>query len=337
MGTVINVTKPRRLLLGLTLVCSSLTSAQKPQLPIIDMHLHTYPWFLTEEGEEPMSWKQGWEKTREAMGHSNIVLGLASGPMEAVQVWRESAPSDVIAGIMFPCDGGLVPNSKGRKCFDGGESYPDLGWLRQEIESGRIGFLGEITSQYSGLPPNHQSLEPYYELAEELDIPVAIHIGPGPPGAPYGNDIYAEAWCGSVPCAPNYRASQTHPFLLEGVLIRHPRLRVFVMHAGWPMLEEMIHLMYSYPQVYVDIAVLTFEEVTPRKTFHAYVNALVDHGYGKRILWGTDTDFANIKRAIEAIESADFLTEEQKRDILYDNAARFLKLSEEQISAHHGH
>jgi uncharacterized protein len=36
------------------------------------------------------------------------------------------------------------------------------------------------------------------------------------------------------------------------------------------------------------------------------------------------------------VESADFLSEEQKRDILYHNAARFLKLSEAQIAKHHG-
>jgi predicted TIM-barrel fold metal-dependent hydrolase len=32
--------------------------------------------------------------------------------------------------------------------------------------------------------------------------------------------------------------------------------------------------------------------------------------------------------AIEGIESAKFLTEEQKRDIFYNNAARFLQLEE---------
>ena len=36
------------------------------------------------------------------------------------------------------------------------------------------------------------------------------------------------------------------------------------------------------------------------------------------------------------IEEAPFLSEEQKRDILYDNAARFLRLSDEEIAAHHG-
>lgn len=330
-----NLTSQRPLLIGLILGCSSLAMAQEPQLPIIDMHLHTYPWFLPENGEEAMSWAQGWEKTMEKMDQANIVLGLASGPMEAVQAWQESAPSRVVAGVLFPCDGGLVPNSKGRECFTGGESYPDLGWLRIEIEAGRIGFLGEITSQYIGIPPNDASLEPYYKLAEELDIPVAIHIGPGPPGAPYGKDIYAQAWCGDDPCAPNYRASLSRPSLLEDVLIRHPHLRIFVMHAGWPMLEEMLNLLYSYPQVYVDIAVLTFEEVTPRKTFHAYLKALVDHGYGERIFWGTDTDFSGIQMAIDAIESAEFLTAEQRSNIFYNNAARFLRLTEEEIAAHH--
>jgi predicted TIM-barrel fold metal-dependent hydrolase len=42
-----------------------------------------------------------------------------------------------------------------------------------------------------------------------------------------------------------------------------------------------------------------------------------------------------IAMAIEGIESADFLTPEQKRAILYDNAARFLRLTPDQIAAHH--
>ncbi len=35
-----------------------------------------------------------------------------------------------------------------------------------------------------------------------------------------------------------------------------------------------------------------------------------------------------IGMAIESIESADFLTDEQKRDIFYNNACRFLRLDE---------
>ena len=43
-----------------------------------------------------------------------------------------------------------------------------------------------------------------------------------------------------------------------------------------------------------------------------------------------------IERGLDAIESAPFLSDTQKRDILYDNAARFLRLTGAQIAAHHG-
>ena len=38
-----------------------------------------------------------------------------------------------------------------------------------------------------------------------------------------------------------------------------------------------------------------------------------------------------IGMAIEGIESASFLTAEQKRDILYNNAVRFLRLDENKL------
>ena len=38
--------------------------------------------------------------------------------------------------------------------------------------------------------------------------------------------------------------------LLEGMLLRHKRLRRFVMHAGW-RIDEMIALLYAHPNVYV--------------------------------------------------------------------------------------
>lgn len=43
-----------------------------------------------------------------------------------------------------------------------------------------------------------------------------------------------------------------------------------------------------------------------------------------------------IERGIAVIEQAPFLNETEKRDILYNNAARFLRLSEEEIARHHG-
>ncbi|MFY9531537.1 MAG: amidohydrolase family protein [Candidatus Acidiferrales bacterium] len=53
-------------------------------------------------------------------------------------------------------------------------------------------------------------------------------------------------------------------------------------------------------------------------------------GFSKRIMFGSDASIwpKTMSIGIEAIESADFLSEAQKRNILYNNAARFLRLGE---------
>jgi predicted TIM-barrel fold metal-dependent hydrolase len=116
--------------------------------------------------------------------------------------------------------------------------------------------------------------------------------------------------------------------LLEDVLVRHPRLRLYVMHAGWPMIDRMIALLYAHPQVYVDVAVIDYTQ--PRAEFYRYLQRLVEAGYGKRVMFGSDQMVwpEAIGFAVDAIQSAKFLTEEQKRDILHDNAARFLRWRE---------
>jgi len=43
-----------------------------------------------------------------------------------------------------------------------------------------------------------------------------------------------------------------------------------------------------------------------------------------------------IERSIQVIEEAPFLSDTQKRDILYNNAARFLRLTKAEIDKHHG-
>ena len=120
------------------------------------------------------------------------------------------------------------------------------------------------------------------------------------------------------------------------MLVRHPRLRLYVIHYGSPLVDEMIAVLFSHPQVYVDISGNDWAQ--PRPHFYGQLRRLVDAGFIKRIMWGSDQMVwpRAIDVAIEALESAPFLSAEQKRDIFYNNAARFLRLSEEQIAKHHG-
>lgn len=60
-------------------------------------------------------------------------------------------------------------------------------------------------------------------------------------------------------------------------------------------------------------------------------------GYRARLMFGSDQMVwpGVIERAIAVIEEAPFLGTAEKRDVLYHNAARFLRLGEEQVRRHH--
>jgi predicted TIM-barrel fold metal-dependent hydrolase len=238
-----------------------------------------------------------------AMERFHIVKAVLSGPLEVVDRWTAAAPGRFLASPHFPHF----------------EEPPDPLWLREQYEAGRLQAMAELAFQYVGVDPSDPSVEPYLALAEELDIPVGFHMGLSEPGITYG-------------AAPGYRASKGNPLLLEEALVRHPKLRVYIMHAGWPFLDETIALMWAHPQVHAGLGVIDW--VIPRAEFHRYLKRLVDAGLGKRLMFGSDQMVwpEAIAMAIEGIESAAFLTPEQKRDIFYDNAARFLRIEPEQLS-----
>ncbi len=144
--------------------------------------------------------------------------------MERVRQWTEAAPDRFIPGLQFRL---------GREHL-----APDS--LRRLYRDGRFAVLAEVTNQYLGIAPGDSLFEPYLAVAEELDVPVGIHVGIGPPGAPYlGFD--------------RYRAALHSPLTLEDVLVRHARLRVYIMHAGWPMLDDLLTVLWAHPQVHVDV------------------------------------------------------------------------------------
>jgi uncharacterized protein len=284
--------------------------APSARLPIIDMHLHAYPSpAFSEPNPNPVTGKDPgitdeathMRATMDAMRHFNIVKGFVSGPIAVVHRWHDVDPDRIVAGPYFEGTADLP--------------FPDLGVLRTEFTTGKLGVLGEIGAQYSGTAADDPKLEPYFALAEELDIPVGIHTGLGPPGIAY------------TPGRSHFRVSIGSPIHLEEVLVRHPKLRLYIMHAGWPYLEDTKAIMRAYPQVYADLAIIDWN--LPREEFHDALHSLVRAGLGKRLMFGTDQIFwpEAIGMAIDGIESANFLTPEQKRDIFYNNAARFLRMT----------
>ncbi|MBX2919829.1 MAG: amidohydrolase family protein, partial [Ferruginibacter sp.] len=125
-----------------------------------------------------------------------------------------------------------------------------------------------------------------------------------------------------------FRTHLGNPQAIEEVLVKYPNLKVQLMHAGWPYIEETKAILYIYPQVNVDVAVIDW--ALPVAEFHSYLEQLVKAGFSKRIMYGSDQmvwDDA-FKISIDNIESAGFLTEQQKQDIFYNNAKSFFGLKE---------
>lgn len=338
-----------KILLGLAaLATASTLHAQGAGKPIIDMHMHARQAAYAGENPPPMCApfpvmprsdpKNGPaaglefavdppcanpifpERTDEAVMNRSIeamerfnIIGMVSGEPALMARWRAAAPERIIPGLDF-----RLPGTPGQ----GHVAARSPAEIRALHAQGQVAVLGEIMAQYEGVSPNDPRLEPYWALAEELDIPVAIHMGPGEPADPYGRS--------------GYRASLGNPLLLEDVLVRHQRMRLYIMHAGYPMVDELRALMFTHPQVYVDIGIIAFIE--PRPAFYAFLRELVDAGYGDRIMFGSDQMIwpGVIEPAIRSIEEAPFLTEQQKRDIFYNNAARFLRLDKATIDRHHG-
>ncbi|MDQ3169262.1 MAG: amidohydrolase [Acidobacteriota bacterium] len=78
--------------------------------------------------------------------------------------------------------------------------------------------------------------------------------------------------------------------------------------------------------------------VETRAAFYRFLRGIVEAGYADRVMFGSDQIIwpGLIEAAIKSIEEAPFLMAEQKRDIFYNNAARFLRLTDEEIARHHG-
>ena len=229
-------------------------------------------------------------QTVAAMDRYNVVLGFLSDTVpDDVFEWVEALPGRFVASPMVRDPANL-----------------DLARLRREYEAGRFGGMGEISSQYAGIAADDPVLQPVFALAEKFDVPVLIHShGTGAP-------------------SPQFRIEIGRPTRIEEVLIRHPGLRISIEASGYPFLESTIALMHRYPSVYGDLSAWKY----PREIFEWYLQRLIDAGFGNRLMFGSDVTGRPevIGESIEAIESISFLTETQKRDILCNNAAEFLRL-----------
>jgi hypothetical protein len=261
---------------------------------LIDMHVHAW-----QAPPQRASFKQS---LLDAFRAFHLERAVVSGPAAAAFAAGEVAPGTLLVGV---ADGA-------------GSSLPSPAEFATLAQRQRIAVLGELDGAWDGEPLSAARLETYLSLAESGGMPVGVFTGVAPPG--------------TVKQFPKYQVQLGRPSAVEPILARHPRLRVYLMQAGWPFLADTIAFMYVHPDVYADLGNLIANPAIPVDEFHAYVGALMRAGLGKRLMFGSGLDVADwaggIGTMVKSIEAAPFLSPSDRADIFFGNAARFLKLED---------
>ncbi|MFV8226442.1 amidohydrolase family protein [Christiangramia aquimixticola] len=271
---------------------------------IIDVHTHSY----TKEDywggnthptgiESPKSVDEHLKQTIKLMDKHGIEYAVVSG-------WSLKGVEKYVAA-----DSRFIPGY-----MDEGNPIP-LEQFEHLVKSGKIKVFGEVSGVYFGKTLNDPMYAPYLEICEKYNIPVAYHSGGAPPMAPFK-------------CCPDFRISIGDPLLIEDVLVKYPKLRIYLMHAGEVYFEQAVRMMSMYKSLYVDLGAILWVDPLTQNYAIRFLKLAQTAGVLDRVMFGSDQMVwpGAITRSIDFINNLDFLSNEEKQMILYGNAKQFLNL-----------
>lgn len=279
-----------------------LTYSQGDNQPIIDMHLHDYTeqtYYVAPAPDGKMSPKDY------ATYRSELIKMLKKNNI------KKAVVSTIGGENKLDEDGILIPG------YYTGSPPKDTIAFKKLIESRKLKVFGEIGAVYDGFTLSDPKFEPFLKICEQYDIPVAVHTGGGPPDITYRG-------------SPNFRIRLGDPFTIEDVLARHPKLRIYMMHAGEVFYENALRLMLQYSQLYTGLGAVLWVHKQPMDYAENFLRKAKQYGLLDRIMFGSDQMVwpHAIEKSINQLNSYDFLTENDKRKIFYENATKFLGLKE---------
>ena len=269
---------------------------------VIDVHMHSYTsddyWGGQSLNgvESPNAVDLHLKQTIDQMNKYNIKFSVVSGSIKSVEKYVK-ADSRFIPG--YADTEQLIPITE----------------FEQLIKDGKLKVFGEVSGVYYGRTLNDSIYAPYLKVCEKYNIPVAYHTGGGPPMTPYN-------------CCPKFRISLGDPFLIEDVLIRYPKLQVYLMHGGENFFENTVRMMKMYTHLYIDLGVLLWVDPFVNEYAIRLLKLAKQGNVLDRVMFGSDQMVwpGAISKSVQFLNSQPFLTDQEKNMILYDNAKVFFKL-----------
>lgn len=291
----------RKIILLLTFITigSEITYGQ-----IIDMHMHSYTektfWVGTARNglASSKTAKETLEQTIQKMNQYNIEFAVVSGSIESLEIYTKA-------------DKRFIPGYQ-----DSEETLIPLKQFEEYVKSGKIKVFGEVMAVYKGKTLADPSYQPYLAICEKYGIPVGYHSGGSFPNA------QNLGW-------PKYRIKFGDPFLIEDVLVKYPKLKLYLMHAGENFYENTLRMMDGYPNLYADLGVEMWLHPMTKDFAIKFLKSAKEYGVLDRVLFGSDQMVwpEAITNSIDFLNALNFLTKEEKEMIFYKNAKKFLGIN----------
>lgn len=188
------------------------------------------------------------------------------------------------------------------------KSHPDLftgfGTLHPDSEDIKddFNYLTELGLKGVKLHPDFQRFamneERAFKIGEivnDADVPMLVHCG-------------------------DFRYNYSNPEHVKPFLEKYPDLTFIGAHfAGWSVWENATEELSGFENIYVDLSSSLYD-LSPETAVDLI------HAYGSdKVLWGTDYPMWDSVSEMEYFNKLD-LTKKERQQILYDNAAKLLKL-----------
>ncbi len=161
------------------------------------------------------------------------------------------------------------------------------GWEREmRVGHEELGLRGiKMLPMYAGFSPDDERLEPLWRYAEKKRLPVLLHMG--------------TTFVAQAPLA------FTLPRLIEPVAVRHPTVKIILVHLGHPYEGECIVTIRKHENVFADVSALHYR---PWQLYNSLMLAQ-EYGVWHKVLFGTDFPFTTVDSSIAGIRGLNDMLE----------------------------
>lgn len=261
---------------------------------IIDSHCHVYPDKIARKASDSTSEFYHMPSLFDGKISTLLEYGGAAGIEHFVIQSVATTPKQVSGINHFIAD--AVNQNRGK--FTGlGTLHPDSENIASDIEEIiSLGLKGaKLHPDIQRVAIDESRMHRIYELCEGR-LPILMHTG-------------------------DSRFDYSNPNRMQPILDTFKNLTVIGAHfGGWSVWDEATERLSKYENFYVDCSSSLYA-MTPEKA----KSLIVSYGT-KRVLFGTDYPMWDIDAEIERFMKID-LTEEERRDILYNNTAKLFDIN----------